>query len=1019
MTNEQMELLFKFQAQGVDQLQKLVDGITKVNAGAVAGSPAIDKLEKEVQGLGAAMSGAGKQAQATGSDFAGLASKIQSGVIDPMGAARQSAIGFLETLGKGPAVAAGVVLALGAAGKVMFDLVAGAGAAAEEVLNLADRLGITAGQAERLKVQAGIAGVNIGSLEGASRLLASALEDQSGAGEKTASALRKMGVSVNSASGEQREMGVVLLEVLGALSKIPNDAERALAAQQTLGRGAAKELQPLIKSYADLQAATAQLGIGLDDSLTKRLAAADDEIGKLTASWEKFKKQVAGQAAPIIIPIVVKLTGILAGSKTFEFDATKPGGLAEAFSNIKPGSAASFDSKQSFLDSTVGYADRQSLASGFRAGQGSTEEGRKRRLQQIQRESAELSSKLSSGDLDAGAFRDSQATLAKLEAEGAKIEAAIKAAGDRKSLLSKLADMERQARKAGLTELQKLNADAAELLKELGPGYAAQVARIYGPQQFAAIQKVVHDGRAAVSKEGQAVADANLKAIEFENKRFVDGLKKSADDLEKGLRDTQARLKVFYGADASRLEREANFAVSVGKATAGPGAQISGIEQSFAIRKKLAEDLYALSVKQAEAETDAATQSLELLKAKAEFEKSTDEARKSRELDILELRKKGLEDYRNAAGSVWDALKRDGGGGFADFITGQLDVLQRQLFVNFSGKLFQKGGGLLGKLGAASGLPADLLAGTILDPQNAGIDKATDDNTRETRENTKAIRGLSRTLSGVGAAGGFGLPLDTPVPGLPGLSLGDFVSDGNGITGQGGFLGKLGLGKKLFGESTLSTLGALAGGFGGVFSGGGFAGLRASTSSTVYDENGTATTFNTPKSTASRVGAGLGIASAVGAGAFGVYSGIKEGGGRGAVTAIGSAAGAAAALSPEPISKAILTAIALGASLFKGLLGDPKKEYSDAQDRLLKDRAYKAPDAMDRFLDVGTGQDVEYDYRGRMRLQNRQPVVQVNIQAIDTKSILDRSADIGSAVLKEINLGNPTGLGIQQAVLGT
>jgi hypothetical protein len=38
---------------------------------------------------------------------------------------------------------------------------------------------------------------------------------------------------------------------------------------------------------------------------------------------------------------------------------------------------------------------------------------------------------------------------------------------------------------------------------------------------------------------------------------------------------------------------------------------------------------------------------------------------------------------------------------------------------------------------------------------------------------------------------------------------------------------------------------------------------------------------------------------------------------------------------------------------------------------------------------------------------------------MDAKSFMDRSSDIATAVQKELRLGHPVGLNIQQAILGT
>jgi len=108
-------------------------------------------------------------------------------------------------------------------------------------------------------------------------------------------------------------------------------------------------------------------------------------------------------------------------------------------------------------------------------------------------------------------------------------------------------------------------------------------------------------------------------------------------------------------------------------------------------------------------------------------------------------------------------------------------------------------------------------------------------------------------------------------------------------------------------------------------------------------------------STSERVGVGVGDAGILIAGVSGVYSGIKQGGG--GLNAASSALGTAAALDPEPISKAVLAIAALATGIASSILGDPKKLFDEAQTRVLDANKFKAPTAQDRGFDIATGSD--------------------------------------------------------------
>lgn len=135
-------------------------------------------------------------------------------------------------------------------------------------------------------------------------------------------------------------------------------------------------------------------------------------------------------------------------------------------------------------------------------------------------------------------------------------------------------------------------------------------------------------------------------------------------------------------------------------------------------------------------------------------------------------------------------------------------------------------------------------------------------------------------------------------------------------------------------------------------------------------------------------------AAAVALGATGITSGIQQGGGRGALTAIASGLGTAAALSPDPLTKSVLAVAALGASLIGGFLGDPKQQREQEIQRSIRDARYQESAGVDYFMDTN-GMTLDYDKRGGLRnVQN----VTIQVNALDAKSILDRAGEITDAV---------------------
>jgi hypothetical protein len=191
--------------------------------------------------------------------------------------------------------------------KQLYQFTKESAMAAQELTNLSSRLGLTTAEAEKLKDAAAITGININVLEGGARHLASAIEEPTGAGKRAAESLAKLGIRTRELNGEARESGPVLVEFLEKLSKIPNTTDRIQLASVVLGRGA-KELLPLIQNYDKLrQTVKGFEGLAPLDA-TAKLNEAAEKINELSIAWEKFKKGLATELAPITIKVVTALT---------------------------------------------------------------------------------------------------------------------------------------------------------------------------------------------------------------------------------------------------------------------------------------------------------------------------------------------------------------------------------------------------------------------------------------------------------------------------------------------------------------------------------------------------------------------------------------------------------------------------------------------------------------------------------------------------------------------------------------
>jgi hypothetical protein len=98
---------------------------------------------------------------------------------------------------------------------------------------------------------------------------------------------------------------------------------------------------------------------------------------------------------------------------------------------------------------------------------------------------------------------------------------------------------------------------------------------------------------------------------------------------------------------------------------------------------------------------------------------------------------------------------------------------------------------------------------------------------------------------------------------------------------------------------------------------------------------------------------------------LGAIHGFSQGGARGITSGIGSVAGAAAALDPEPISKAVLGGVALVSGLVSSFLGDPVQMRQNFINKTLERQQFYTPAPINVSETTGGGA-AAYDRRGNV-----------------------------------------------------
>jgi hypothetical protein len=307
--NTTLGLLLEAKTTGQQDIDKLTDALNKFTGAA-------ENSAKRTED-------ANKKASESTKQYAEI---IKSALSEPFTTASQQAEKFALSLGKVGGITAGIIGGMVAIGAGAFELTKHYAEAAKATINFSERLGISIGQAQKLGAQAKLSGVDIGVLESSTRILATALEDSSGSGQKAYKALLQLGVASRTSSGDSRELGQVMIDVIEKLSKVEDVTKRTALASQILGRSS-KEIQPLIEEYEKSKAVVEALGVGISENGTRKLAELHEEFTKTGIAFDVFKKKLAENITPIIIPVLLNfnnggVAGVLRG-----LDALTPGGI--------------------------------------------------------------------------------------------------------------------------------------------------------------------------------------------------------------------------------------------------------------------------------------------------------------------------------------------------------------------------------------------------------------------------------------------------------------------------------------------------------------------------------------------------------------------------------------------------------------------------------------------------------------------------------------------------------------------
>jgi hypothetical protein len=330
---------------------------------------------------------------------------------------------------------------------------------------------------------------------------------------------------------------------------------------------------------------------------------------------------------------------------------------------------------------------------------------------------------------------------------------------------------------------------------------------------------------------------------------------------------------------------------------------------------------------------------------------------------LYELRKRGLDEYKQSVMSAFDALV-SGGGGISSFLRSQGMGVLRTMVGNVAAETYKPGRFTL----PGQGTPDNpSLLGRLLQGTPFGMDPAAGVQMSAAQIQVQAAQMQLAAASGAANGGSF-------FPAAARAMGGFWSGPGSGYSGGNPYV--------MYGSGV--------------------------------DEDAELASIMQVRSGAPTWARYVGYAGAAAGGALGTYSGIKTGGVRGAMAAGGSLTSAAGAImSMAGVSgpaAPIMMGVGLGLGLGTMLFGDPKRKRAEALESEAAAREYTAGTGTSYAYDT-YGRGTDYDMTGRLR-----PII-IQISAMDTQSFAD-AVDRGRVAIAD-GMARAISDGNADAMVGT
>lgn len=253
----------------------------------------------------------------------------------------EKAESFSSKLGNGIKTAAkwGTAIVAGASTAVagLAKFAQSSAATADNIDKMSQKIGISRQAYQELDFICSQSGTTVDSLQMGMKTLLTAMDGVVSGTESNIAQFERLGVTVTDAEGNMRSQEDVMFDVMSALQKMDNQAEKARLANELFGRSGS-ELMPLLNGEAGsieaMKEQAHELGLVLGDELVDNGVVLTDTLDQTKRAFSSIVTQLGGALMPILtkvltyiqksLPSINGLVGKLAPVLATLFDSLLP-----------------------------------------------------------------------------------------------------------------------------------------------------------------------------------------------------------------------------------------------------------------------------------------------------------------------------------------------------------------------------------------------------------------------------------------------------------------------------------------------------------------------------------------------------------------------------------------------------------------------------------------------------------------------------------------------------------------------